>query len=233
MIDDATLNRIPFAAALTTGARRELAARGVLRRFPAGSVLFRAGDPGAAMYVILDGCVRVLGGLPGRAHVVHTERAGGSLGEVPALDGGPYPATAEAVESTTCIAFTAGALHAAITSEPSLAMIFIARLAGRVRVLVDRIESQAARRLPERLAALILKRHRETGAGEFTIATSQTAVAEELGTVREVVVRMLADMRRDGLIRSAGRSRVAVLDVAALQRLAGVPPQRGEVTPAP
>lgn len=226
MIDDETIQRLPFAAALPARARRELATRGVLRRFAAGATLFRAGAPGHTMFFILEGRVRVLGGPPGRAHVVHTEGAGGGLGEVPALDGGPYPATARAAEPTTCIAFTADGIRAAIDCDPALAWVFIARLGGRVRTLVERLDAQTARRLPERLAAIVLERHQRVGGGVFGLGGSQTAIAEELGTVREVVVRMLADLRRSGLIRSAGRGRLEIADLAGLTRLAGREAQR-------
>ena len=226
VIDDETIQRLPFAAALPARARRELALRGVLRRFPAGASLFRAGAPGRMMFFIVEGRVRVLGGPPGRPHVVHTETAGGGLGEVPALDGGPYPASAVAAEPTTCIAFTADAIRAAVAAEPALAWVFITRLGNRIRVLVERVDAQAARRLPERLAGLIVERHRDAGGGSFGLGGSQTAVAEELGTVREVVVRMLGELRRSGLIRPAGRGRLEVTDLPALCRLAGITPQR-------
>ncbi len=147
------------------------------------------------MFLILEGRVRVLGGAPHRAHVVHTEGAGGGLGEVPALDGGPCPVTALAAEPTTCVAFTADAIRAAIAADAALAWVFISRL--------------------------ILERHRDAGGDAFGLGGSQTAVAEELGTVREVVVRMLGDLRRAGIIRSVGRGRIEVTDLPALRRLAG------------
>ena len=139
---------------------------------------------------------------------------------------GRNPASAVAAEPTTCIAFTADAIRAAVAAEPALAWVFITRLGNRIRVLVERVDAQAARRLPERLAALILERHQEAGGGAFGLGGSQTAVAEELGTVREVVVRMLGELRRAGLIRPAGRGRLEVANLTELRRLAGAAPQR-------
>jgi DNA-binding transcriptional regulator YhcF (GntR family) len=46
-------------------------------------------------------------------------------------------------------------------------------------------------------------------------------LAEELGTVRELVVRALAQLRDAGLVASAGRGRYVVRDLAALTDLAG------------
>jgi DNA-binding FadR family transcriptional regulator len=48
-------------------------------------------------------------------------------------------------------------------------------------------------------------------------------LAAELGTVREVVVRALRSLRERGLIASAGRGRIQVLDIAALRLIAEDP----------
>jgi biotin operon repressor len=49
---------------------------------------------------------------------------------------------------------------------------------------------------------------------------TQAALAEELGTVREVIVRGLATLRRDGVLVSDRRGRYSVQDLTALGRLA-------------
>ena len=53
----------------------------------------------------------------------------------------------------------------------------------------------------------------------MTIAITQESLAEELGTVREVVMRTLRALRQRGLIRSAGRGKIEVLDAARLRML--------------
>jgi GTP-sensing pleiotropic transcriptional regulator CodY len=49
---------------------------------------------------------------------------------------------------------------------------------------------------------------------------TQTALAEELGTVREVVVRALRGLRQVGAIESAGDGKYQVASLAILKRLA-------------
>lgn len=61
-------------------------------------------------------------------------------------------------------------------------------------------------------------------------------LAAELGTVREVVARTLADLVRSGLLERAGRARYRVVDARGLRRLAGLPESetsRGESVPMP
>ena len=54
----------------------------------------------------------------------------------------------------------------------------------------------------------------------ISLGMSQSGLAAELGTVREVVVRALRSLRKHGVIANAGRGRIRVVDVAALRRVA-------------
>jgi GTP-sensing pleiotropic transcriptional regulator CodY len=49
---------------------------------------------------------------------------------------------------------------------------------------------------------------------------TQSGLAEELGTVREVVVRALRSLREQGVIASAGAGRWRIVNGTALRRLA-------------
>jgi CRP-like cAMP-binding protein len=91
---------------------------------------------------------------------------------------------------------------------------------GRVRDLVERLDQAATQSVRARLAAFLLKRAEATGAQSFTLGMTQAALAEELGTVREVVVRGLAQLRDIGAIDTAGRGRFVLKDPAGLAELA-------------
>lgn len=222
MIDERILDDLPLTAGLNAAAKRELAARAVLCRFAPGATLWRAGTSPRGLFLVVEGQVRVTRSTAGRRHVVHVEEAGGTLGEVPLFAGGGYPATAVAERRTVCVAIGTDAIQAAVREDSSFAFALLARLAGRVRHLVDRLDRLAARNVNSRLADYLLARRREVGRPAFTLGRTQAEVAEELGTVREVVVRGLRELREAGIIRAAGRGRFEVADPAALARLAGV-----------
>lgn len=175
------------------------------------------------MYVVTSGRVRVLRHAAGRRHVLHEEGPGGTLGEVPLFEGGGYPATAIAAESTTCLVVGRDAIASAMRADPELAWRFLARLAARVRTLVERVEGLAARSVPQRLAGLLAARYAGATAGRasITLGRTQQEVAEELGTVREVVVRAVRALCDLGAIESVGGGRYRVRDVEKLKELAG------------
>lgn len=220
MVDPETLERIPLFAALNAPARRELARRAARVAFAPGEVLWRAGGAPRGLLVVLEGEVRVVRAADGRQRVVHTEGPGGTLGEVPLFSGGAYPATAVAARRTLCLALDRDALGAAVREDPELAFALLGRLAGRVRHLVERLDRVAGRSVPARLAAFLLARAEGRGAAPFTLGRTQAETAEELGTVREVLVRALGRLRREGLVERAGRGGLRIVDEAGLRRLA-------------
>ncbi|HEX8386735.1 MAG TPA: helix-turn-helix domain-containing protein, partial [Rubricoccaceae bacterium] len=132
-------------------------------------------------------------------------------------------AQAVAVGAVRCLVVDRGALAAAVAADPALAFALLARLARRVGGLIERLDGWAAQGVRARLAALVLARAERTGAPTFTLGATQADVAEELGTVREVVVRELRRLREEGAVATAGRGRYAVVDGARLRALAAAP----------
>ena len=207
---------IPLFQGIGPAARRELEARAVTRHFAPGEVLFTAGSEARGLFVIVEGRVRVTRGGRGRPQVVHEEGPGGTLGEVPLFDGGGYPATAVAREATRCVVYTPRAIEAAMAIDPKVGWAIARALAKRVRQLVERQDAFLARDVTARVAAVLQARHRAGGAEPLTLGQTHQELAEELWTVREVVVRSLRELRRRGAIASVGRGRYRVTDPRAL-----------------
>jgi CRP/FNR family transcriptional regulator len=200
---------------LPSAAVDALLAHAHARDLAGGDVLFNEGETAHGIFILLDGEVRVVRSSRGRRHVLHTERRGGTLGEAPLFDRAPYPATAIAATPVRALYVDRAALDRALRASPEVAWFFLGRLAGRVRILLDRVDGLATADVGTRLAAYLLEQADRT-AGPIVAAT-QESLAEELGTVREVVARALRELRVRGVIRSAGRGRVEVIDVAALR----------------
>jgi CRP-like cAMP-binding protein len=240
MIPRQRLESIPFFAAFPRGALQVIADHAVERRFAIGDIIFRAGDAAPGLMVVLEGKVRVIRQAGVRSQVVHVEKVGGTLGEVPMFAGGGYPATAIAAEATVCAVIAREALVAAVKSKPESAFVLLERLARRVRELVERLDRSALRPVSARLAEFLIARADARGRAVIAIGMTQQQLAEELGTVREVVVRELHALRTAGLLRSLGGGRFEIVDATALRARAGedspivqnVSPQRKPSLPA-
>jgi CRP-like cAMP-binding protein len=221
MVDPADISGVPLFLGLPPAAITQLTAPAVYRSYDSHEVLYLAGSAPAGLLLILEGRVRVVRGRGDRQHLVHDEVSGGSLGEVPVFAGGTYPATAIAAEPTRCILLLTPNLRATAGAHPEVALRFLERLGQRTRYLVDRVDQLAAQGVNGRLARLLLRRQHAVGPGiAFTLAATQLEAAEELGTVREVLVRALRTFRQRGIIESVRRGSYRILDADRLRLIA-------------
>lgn len=191
------------------------------RRFRRGEYLWTTGAEARGLLVVISGRVRVVRAVEGRQFGVHTEGPGGTLGEVPFFSGGRYPASAVAAETTLCLVLDRATLVRAVAADPDLAMRWLDRLGTRVRRLVERLDQQTGHSVEQRLAAFLLIREEASGGAPFTLGATQTEAAEEIGTVREVLVRTLRRFRETRLVATPRRGHYRLVDRARLQRIAG------------
>jgi CRP/FNR family transcriptional regulator, dissimilatory nitrate respiration regulator len=220
MIDPRLLAQQPLFSKLDPGVVSALARQALECRFAAGQVLFSAGTSPRGLLVVVEGKVRVLRGGGDRQHVIHEEGPGGALGEIPVFGGGTYPATAIAAEPTVCLLLLTESVRAAVQNDAETALTFLRRLGERTRHLVERVDSLASRGVNARLAGFLLTREAASqSSGSFTLGRTQVQVAEELGTVREVLVRALRELRQAGAIELTGRARYRIRNAQALEKL--------------
>ncbi len=217
MIDRDALARLPLFADISPRAIDVLASRAIKTEFAADEVIFLAGSPPRGWFVVLEGLVRVVSGASPRQHVIHTESVGGTMAEVPLFTGATHPATGIAAEPTRCALFERRALEAAIGECPEIAFVLAKRLALRVETLVARLEARSATSVRSRLIAFLLERHAASTRKSLSLGMTQQQLAEELGTVREVVVRELRRLRHEGLIVSAANGRFRIADPTSLR----------------
>jgi CRP-like cAMP-binding protein len=220
MVDPSTLRRHPLLADAATPVIDLLARRALAKRWNARQVIFRRGDPPYGLVLILEGRVRVSRERDGRRQLLHIEEAGGCLGEVPVVDNHPMPATAIAAEATHAIIVSPEVLRAAVMLDPKLALKLLAGLAQRVRGLADRLERMTLHGVGMRLAAALLERAGRSRGQTLSLGMSQEQFAEELGTVREVLVRELRLLVQARILVRLGAGKFEVRRADALQAIA-------------
>lgn len=208
-LDD--LGLLPRFASLPADALRALSEAAIERTYEPGAMLWVAGSRPGGLLVVLEGEVKIVRSRDGRQHVIHRGKAGATLGEVPLFTGGTYPASAIAVGRTRCLVLPRQRLDAAIAAHPAVAQLFLRGLARRIRALVERLDERSSTNIRTRVARWLLARSAGDPEAWFALGRTQEELAEELGTVREVVVRALAELREGGAIESDGRGRYRIL----------------------
>lgn len=210
------LVRCPLFAELADEDIAALAAIAARRRFAAGETLFLAGDAPEGLHVVVAGRVKifVLSPASGRELVLTTERPYLAVAELPSLDGGPYPANAEAVEPAETLFLEQGALERLLGEQPRVALHLLRTLGRRLRRLVGIIEQLSFQEVVQRLARYLLER----GEVPFDLETN-ASIAAQLGTVPELISRNLGRLHQSDLLELEGR-RVVRLERAGLAALA-------------
>jgi CRP-like cAMP-binding protein len=216
------LRHVPYFAGLTDDLLAELAAAALEKRYPRGQVIFLEGDPCAGLYVVGSGRVKIYQlSLQGREHILHQLGPGDTFNDVPALDGGPNPASAAAVTDTHLWVIPRSDLRRLAHAHPELAWALTESIARRTRHLVAIVEDLALRSVKARLAKLLLAKAEEA-AGLSEIQrdqmVSQAEMAAQLGTVREMVGRALRELSDEGLI-TFDRHRIVITDREGLAAL--------------
>ena len=144
-IDD-VLSHVRFFQFLDETDRKAIADRVEVREVPAETCLFRLGDPGEEMYVVVEGAIEIdTHDKFGQKIVLTTVRPGGMIGELSLIDEGPRNATAVAREDCTLLVMTRDDLVDIVHRNPKASLEMMAILAERIRETHDRLRGLEAR----------------------------------------------------------------------------------------
>lgn len=209
------LSRFPVFADVAPARVDALLADAPLLKAPAGTILFDAKQPCRGFPLLLEGTVRVSKSSPnGREILLYRVDPGQGC----VLSGGcllghsDYSARGTAESDVTLVAIPPEPFHELmVASEPFRRWVF-GMYGERLAEVMELVEEVAFRKLDERLAQLLVHR------GPVVEATHQ-ALADELGSVREIVSRLLRSFEARGWVKTE-RERVSVLDPRALAGLA-------------
>lgn len=191
-----------------------------VRQAPAGTILFSPGVDCPGFVLILSGSVRVdMSGRNGRAMMLYRVGRAQTCVQTTLCMMGGSSYTAEGVaETDISFVLAPGDLFRRAMGESAAFRSFVfARFAERLADMMRLLETIAFVRVDARLAASLVARSR----GGASLAVTHHALAEEVGTAREVVSRQLEAFRAEGLVRLS-RGRIEVLDRVRLERLASV-----------
>ena len=227
MITDkmAALRRTALFSELAEDELRELAACAVEHSLVRDEVLLFAGEEAQGLFVIVTGAVRAFRAESGgREQIIHIERAGATIAELPVFDDQPYPSTVAAEEDTVVLFIAKRDVKALCLLHPQITLAALKHLAARLRKCAELVETLSLRDVDQRLAHWLLNeaqaggRRSEEGL-EITLALTNQQIASRIGSVREVISRALARLQNNELIAIDGR-RIVISDEKGLARFA-------------
>ncbi len=189
--------------------------------FKKGQEIFSEGEDGTGFYVVITGRVKIYKvSWEGREQILHIFGPGEPFGEVPVFTGQKFPASAAAIEPSRIFFFPKDSFIRLIRREPELALGMLAVLSMRLRRFAALVEDLSLKEVPGRLAAYLLYlSQKRKNSLDLDLDISKTQLASLLGTIPETLSRILAKMKKAGLIEVEG-ARIRILDPDALEDLA-------------
>jgi CRP/FNR family transcriptional regulator, anaerobic regulatory protein len=214
-IQAALLQRYPMLGELPDSQRDDVLGGAAAMHLPAGSVIFDEDQACQGFPLLLSGSVRVIKAAPsGRELQLYRVEPGESciLTSSCLLGGDHYHARGIVEQDVELVLLPAQAFRQLVSSSESFRNYIFDLFSGRITDLMQLVSAVAFQKLDQRLAALLANK-------SGTIHATHQALADELGSVREIVSRLLKNFAERGWVR-LGREQIEVLDVAALKRYA-------------
>jgi CRP/FNR family transcriptional regulator len=215
----------PVFRKLSPEDRARLAPHARLRDYPKGERIFTEGSPSDRFYSIASGRVKVFKMTPsGKDVILEIFSVGDPLGAVAVYEGWPFPASAVALEDTTCITIERAAFFTLLETHPTLVRGLLLGLTYRLIELTNRLAELTGGRVEPRFARLFLKLAGDVGrpdrGGTFIpMALSRQELADLTGTTIETAIRIMSRWGKENVVLTE-KEGFLVRDTAALEALA-------------
>jgi len=205
--------------------RQRIAAVSTVRSFDKGASLFSEGEESELMYTVLSGRVKVVKTTArGTDVILELFGPGDPVGAVAVYESRPYPASAIALEPTTCLVIPRQAFFSLLERSPSLVRGLLVGLTHRLVELTNRLAEVSGGRVEGRLARFFLKLASDMGQprGEGTfipLALSRQELADMIGTTIETSIRVMSRWGKDDIVRT-DKDGFVVINRPALETVA-------------
>jgi CRP-like cAMP-binding protein len=205
--------------------RQRLAGVATVKAFEKGAPLFNEGDGSDLLYTVLTGRVKVFKVTSrGTDVILELFGAGDPVGAVAVYESRPYPASAVALEPTTCVVIPRQAFFSLLEGYPTMVRGLLVGLTHRLVELTNRLTELSGGRVEGRLARFFLKLAQDIGQphadGIFIgLALSRQELADMIGTTIETSIRIMSRWGKDDIVRTE-KDGFIVVDRTALETVA-------------
>jgi CRP-like cAMP-binding protein len=222
---EALLKVTPVFRRLSPEDRHTIAQAATVRHYAKGDVIFEQDTPSDAFYTIASGRVKIFKMLAsGKDLILEVFGTGDPLGAVAAYDGRPFPASAVALEDSSCVVIPRQVFFRLLESHPSLVRGLLLGMTIRLVELTNRLAELSGGRIEPRFARLLLKLAREMGRQErggtfIPLALSRQELADMTGTTIETAIRIMSRWGKQDVVRTE-KDGFVILDQRTLDAIA-------------
>jgi CRP-like cAMP-binding protein len=190
--------------------------------FKNNDTIFNEGDPSDKFYLVAEGSVKVLKHtVMGKDIILEMMSPGDIFGGVAVLDKKPFPASAQAMESTTVIRISRQNLLKIMEDYPTLKLDIVKYFSNKLRDAHEMLKNIATERVERRIASLLLKLSEKIGVDEgnyskINFPLTRQEISEMVGTTVETCIRTMSKFQKKGVIKSSDGK--ILINVGLLQK---------------
>jgi len=189
---------------------KALADHGTVKAYPKNAVIISEGDRSDSLYVILTGKVKVyLADEEGKEMVLNTQGPGEYFGEI-ILDEGPRSASVMTLEPSKFSIVSREQFNQFLAQSPEVTLELVRSLIHRVRELTKTVSNLALLDVYGRVRGLLLELATEQDGKLVVERLTQQEMASRVGCAREMISRILKDLRTGGYIKDDGERLIIV-----------------------
>jgi CRP/FNR family transcriptional regulator, nitrogen oxide reductase regulator len=224
-LTDDVLRRMMIFRRLSVADRARIAEVARLVSFERGAQVFSEGEAADAFLAIVDGHVKVYKSTPaGKEFILEIFGAGDPLAAVAVYENIAYPASAMALEHTTCLRIPQREFFALLERHPPLVRGLLSGLTIRLAELTRRLAELTGARVEVRFARLFTKLAGQIGkhdrGGVFVpMALSRQELADLTGTTIETAIRIMSRWQKEDVLHTE-KDGFVILDQAMLEAVA-------------
>jgi CRP-like cAMP-binding protein len=219
--EEEVVRRAPLFTALDEAAALSMRASMDTVKIAKGSILFKEGDDGEHLYVIIDGKLKLgTSSGDGRENLLSILGPGEMFGELSLFDPGPRTSTATAVTDAKLLSLSHEKVIPWLKQNPEVSLQLLTRLSQRLRRTNEAVGDLVFSDVPGRVAKALIDLGDRFGkiTAEGLLVNhdlTQEELAQLVGASRETVNKALADFAGRGWLKLDGRS-VLITDVERL-----------------
>ena len=221
--DESLIRSAPLFSALNDADATALRASMTQVKVTKGHTLFKEGDEGDRLYVVLEGKLKLgTTSIDGRENLLSILGPGEMFGELSLFDPEPRTATATAVTDAKLLALAHDQVIGLVTAHPQTSLELLRRLAQRLRKSNEILADLVFADVPGRVAKAIIDLGTRFGVQKdeglhVNHDLTQEELAQLVGASRETVNKALADFAARGWVRLEPRA-VVILDYERISK---------------
>ncbi|MBC5797749.1 Crp/Fnr family transcriptional regulator [Sphaerospermopsis sp. LEGE 00249] len=178
----------------------------ILQTYKKNETLFWEGDAATGLFIVKSGKIKVFKvANHGKEQILHIFEISEYFAEVPAFDGGNFPASAAAIEISEVVFIPRTSFFMVLQQHPTLAIAMLGTFARHLRHLTHLVNALSFQEVPERLTNYLLKLSQKNGnINVVELDLPKTQLAALLGTVPETLSRAFYKLTQEGKIAVNG-----------------------------